>query len=255
MNNKNMTALVSCFARAYHHKHYQTRIFDDFLAEQLLTAAEYQSIADNMAAGISYFNRDFVGSQEEALKWIVENQLAPTTLARSAFAEAALEVVAKNNKLQYLIFASGYDTYAYRHIDDDNCVVFEIDQDFMIDDKVQRLSRNNIVSTKVNYLRCDFSTPHWEKTLEQCPAFDSCKLAFCSLLGISYYLTKEDFTATVKKIAQLIPVNSQIVFDYPFSYEDEKILKQSELAKAASEEMRAHYSCQDIEELSQNASL
>ena len=46
-----MTAKVSCFARAYHHKNNQVCIFDDPMAEKLL-GNEYEQIAENMAAGV-----------------------------------------------------------------------------------------------------------------------------------------------------------------------------------------------------------
>lgn len=41
-----MTAKVSCFARAYHHKNNQVCIFDDPMAEKLL-GNEYEQIAEN----------------------------------------------------------------------------------------------------------------------------------------------------------------------------------------------------------------
>lgn len=63
----NMTALVSCFARAYHHKNSERPVFADSVAEKLLTAEEYAAISRNMAQGIQYFAPGFRGTQEEAL--------------------------------------------------------------------------------------------------------------------------------------------------------------------------------------------
>ena len=51
-----MTALVSAFSRAYHFKNNTVRIFEDSIAEKLLSQAEYQQIADHMSRGISFFN-------------------------------------------------------------------------------------------------------------------------------------------------------------------------------------------------------
>ena len=48
----NMTALVSCFARAYHYKNSERPVFADSVAEQILTAEEYSAISRNMAQGI-----------------------------------------------------------------------------------------------------------------------------------------------------------------------------------------------------------
>ena len=62
----NMTALVSCFARAYHCRNSNLPAFANPVAEQMLTAEEYDAISRNMTQGIQYFAPDFQGTQEEA---------------------------------------------------------------------------------------------------------------------------------------------------------------------------------------------
>lgn len=37
-----MTALVSCFARAYHNKNSNIKIYEDSLAEKILSKEEYE---------------------------------------------------------------------------------------------------------------------------------------------------------------------------------------------------------------------
>ena len=59
----NMTALVSCFVRAYHYRNSDTPVFADSIAEQMLTAEEYDAISRNMAQGIQYFAPGFQGTQ------------------------------------------------------------------------------------------------------------------------------------------------------------------------------------------------
>lgn len=51
---KNLTALVSCFARAYHDKNYTYKIFRDEIASKILSEEEYDNIAKNMAQGIRF---------------------------------------------------------------------------------------------------------------------------------------------------------------------------------------------------------
>ena len=87
----NMTALVSCFARAYHCRKSNMLVFADTVAEQMLTAEEYDAISRNMTQGIQYFAPDFQGTQEEALQFIVKHQFAPSVLARCAFCERAID--------------------------------------------------------------------------------------------------------------------------------------------------------------------
>ncbi len=66
-----MTAKVSCFARAYHHKNNAQHIFDDGMAETLL-GKDYDAIAQNMTEGVNFFIPDFNGTKEEGLRLIVD---------------------------------------------------------------------------------------------------------------------------------------------------------------------------------------
>ena len=123
---QNMTALVSLFARAYHQKNKDIKIFDDLLSTKLITEKEYEMIGLNMSQGISFFNPTFKGSKEEALKWIVDHQLSPSVLVRSAFCKEAIEEMKEKRCQQYLDFASGYDSFAYYY--QNQMHVFEIDK-------------------------------------------------------------------------------------------------------------------------------
>ena len=69
MEEKNMTALVSCFARCYHYQNNKYRIFSDNIAQKILRKEEYDSIASNMSNGIKFFNPNFVDTKEDALRW------------------------------------------------------------------------------------------------------------------------------------------------------------------------------------------
>lgn len=53
----NMTALVSCFARYYHTKTDEAKIFDDPLAGEILSESEKNAIAENMKNGIAFLTR------------------------------------------------------------------------------------------------------------------------------------------------------------------------------------------------------
>ena len=86
----NMTAKVSIFARAYHYRNNRIHIFADDYAEKIL-GADYDRIAENMAQGINYFMPGFEGTKEEGLRLIVDKQLSPSVLGRSAFCEEMLK--------------------------------------------------------------------------------------------------------------------------------------------------------------------
>ena len=58
-----------------------------------------------MSEGIAYFAPDFTGSQEAALRFIVDHQLAPSVLARSAFCERAIGNAIQIGCSQIAVFA------------------------------------------------------------------------------------------------------------------------------------------------------
>lgn len=91
MEQKSMTALVSVFSRAYHSLQNTEKVFDGYLAKDILTQSEYEQIASNMSKGINFFNPAFGGTQDEPLRWIADNQLSPSPLGRAAFAEKSFE--------------------------------------------------------------------------------------------------------------------------------------------------------------------
>ena len=45
--NKNMTALISCFARYYHTQNSNIKIYNDFFAKDILTEKEIENISNN----------------------------------------------------------------------------------------------------------------------------------------------------------------------------------------------------------------
>ncbi len=251
-----MTALVSAFSRAYHSIHNTEKVFDDYLAKEILTQSEYEQIASNMSKGIKFFNPSFKGTQEEALRWIVDNQLSPSPLGRAAFAERSLENAVRFGTEQYLIFAAGYDTFAYRQPEWASKIqIFELDHPIMSSDKQKRI--RSIMAEKpsnLHYILADFTEDDWERNLIACPAFDQNKTSFCSLLGISYYLSKLAFAQMINIISSIVPKGSSIVFDYPDENTytlkaGERVKKQTAMAGAANEKMLASYSYVELQQL------
>ena len=96
----NMTAKVSCFARAYHYNNNSIRIFTDDIAEKLL-GEDYNQIAKSMSDGIDFFCPGFEGMREEGLRLILDRQLSPSVLGRSVFCESKLAYAIANGCKQY----------------------------------------------------------------------------------------------------------------------------------------------------------
>lgn len=242
-DTNNMTALVSCFARAYHNKNASFKIYEDNLAELILSKEEYDNISKNMSDGIKFFNPNFTGNNEEALEWVVNNNLAPAVLARSALTAKSIQRDKKIGLKRYLIFAAGYDTYSYM---DKELQCYEIDKANIIEDKIIRVKKAHIDYSNVKYIETDFTLENWENTLMDSDV-DWNKKVFCSLLGISYYLTKNQFYNMMNKISKLMCSGSTIIFDYPNVEASEKEEITRKLAKGANEEMKSKYSYEELE--------
>ncbi|MDR5588934.1 class I SAM-dependent methyltransferase [Clostridium aquiflavi] len=256
MEKKSMTALISAFSRAYHSIQNTEKVFDDYLAKDILTQNEYEEIVSNMSKGIKFFNPSFEGTQDEALRFIVDNQLSPTPIGRAAFTEKSLENAVKIGAKQYLIFAAGYDTFAYRQPDwAKNIQIFELDHPLTGIDKQKRIQ--SVITEKpsnLHYIPIDFTEKTWERNLIECLQFEQNKISFCSLLGVNYYLTKEDFEHAINTISSIVPKGSSIVFDY--QDEDtytpkagERVKKQIAMTSVSNEKMLASYSYLELEKL------
>lgn len=241
---QNMTALVSLFARAYHQKNKDIKIFDDLLSTKLITEKEYEMIGLNMSQGISFFNPTFKGSKEEALKWIVDHQLSPSVLVRSAFCKEAIEEMKEKGCQQYLDFASGYDSFTYYY--QNQMHVFEIDKKEVIEDKRQRCKDVDIEN--IQFLSIDLSQENWINTLLQ-GDYQEDQLSISSMLGLSYYLTKDEFKKMLKQLSKYLLKGSRLVFDYPSIQESKETKINEMLAKEADESMKAKYSFAELKEI------
>ncbi len=240
MNNK-MTALVSCFARYYHTKNSNIKIYNDIYAGKILNQFEIDNISKNMENGINFFNPEYKG--DNPLLWIINNNLAPSVLARSRFNENYLFNEINLGLKQYVILGSGYDTSVFKVNDKLN--IFELDKTEMIVDKINRAKMSRLNTNNITYIKTDFNND-WINHLLQ-TNFNDTKKTLCSLLGISYYLDKQVFENTIKVLSNTIPKGSIIIFDYPNDKASEKELLNQKLAAGANEPMKSTYSYKEIE--------
>ena len=245
---ENLTALISAFARAYHYRNNDAWVFADSLAEKMLTDEEYAAISQNMSQGISFFAPSFHGTSEEALRFIVDHQLAPSILARSAFCERAIENAERTGCMQIVLYACGYDTFSLRNRDE-GLKVFELDRLEMLEDKQRRAKQSSLAPVcRVAYVGCDLALSAWKEALIRA-GLDAEKPSFGSLLGISYYLSKEEFMHLIEMISSISCEGSSICFDYPLSEGGAESRRNQELAAAAGEPMKAKYAYDELEAL------
>ena len=214
----------------------------------MLTDEEYTAISQNMSQGITFFAPEFHGTREEALRYIVDHQLAPSVLARSAFCERAIGNAVRIGCGQVVLYACGYDTFSLRN-QHKELRIYELDRPEMIEDKLRRIKQTGTrPSCRVEYIGCDLSLPSWKEKLYN-RGFDFNKPSFGSLLGISYYLSKEEWERLVGTISSFACEGSSICFDYPLTEGGAESRRSRELAAAAGEPMKAKYFYDEMEAL------
>jgi methyltransferase (TIGR00027 family) len=265
-NESSATSLVSAFARAYHSKYDTPKIFNDFIANDLISKNEFSDISKNMIQGIQFFNKEisqrFKNDPDEILKWITQVQLSPTPLARAAYCEKVLLHEMTLGVKQYVILGAGLDTFSFRHPElKDSIEIFEVDHPATQEFKKTRLADANYhIPDHLHFVSMDFTKEFTIQNLVE-EGFMPNKKTFFSFLGVSYYLTKEETAALFNKLFSDVPSGSSIVFDYG----DEKLFEEKglsnrvqntiQMAAIGGEPMKSCFSYHEIEKMLEDAGL
>ena len=120
---ESVTAKICAFVRAWHSNRARQKIYDDYLAYDMLGKEEYDSIYELISSGLD-------GSQQftrEDTEQIISEYFAPIPLSRIHFNESRLAEFAKEKgRIQYVICGAGSDTFAFRNNNAD-IEVFDIE--------------------------------------------------------------------------------------------------------------------------------
>ncbi|MBG9838721.1 MULTISPECIES: class I SAM-dependent methyltransferase [Bacillus cereus group] len=260
-----ITSLVSAFGRAYHSEFDSPKIFDDYVAKEFISQKERSDIETNMVQGIHFFNTDiakqFQDNPKEILKWITQVQLSPTPLARAAYCERVLLHEITLGTKQYVILGAGLDTFSFRHRELENKIeVFEVDHPSTQRFKKERIKEAELeVPNHLHFVSMDFTKGFSYEQLRN-EGFEN-KKTFFSLLGVTYYLTKEELSSLIEYLFAMVPEGSSIVFDYP----DENLFAQKglsnrvenmvKMAAVGGEPMKSCFSYAEMEALLEKAGL
>ncbi|MFJ8218173.1 class I SAM-dependent methyltransferase [Bacillus cereus] len=260
-----VTSLVSAFSRAYHSEFDCPKIFDDYVAKDFIPQKERNDIETNMVQGIQFFNTDiaqqFQDNPQEILKWITQVQLAPTPLARASYCERVLLHEITLGAKQYVILGAGLDTFSFRHRELENKVeIFEVDHPSTQAFKIQRVKEAEYeVPSNLHFVSMDFTKDFSKQKLVN-EGFEN-KKTFFSLLGVSYYLAKEELASLIECLFEMVPEGSSIVFDYP----DENLFTEKglsnrvenmvKMAAVGGEPMKSCYSYREMEALLEKSGL
>ncbi|WP_046173450.1 class I SAM-dependent methyltransferase [Domibacillus indicus] len=264
-NKASVTSLLSAFGRAHHSRYDTPVVFDDFLAEELMSPKEFSDIRENLIQGAAFFNKEAAqrlhDQPEELVKWITQIQLSPTPLARAAYSEDVLLHEITLGAAQYVILGAGLDTFCWRHPDlAGRLEIFEIDYPATQEFKKEKLAHAGLeIPDCLHFVPMDFTRTFSYEPL-QAEGFADTK-TFFSLLGVLYYLTKEETASLIRHLFVNVPSGSSIVFDYA----DERLFDEKglfsrvenmvKLAEAGGEPMKSCFSYAELETMLEEAGL
>ncbi|KIP26277.1 class I SAM-dependent methyltransferase [Bacillus thuringiensis] len=241
------------------------KIFDDYVAKDFISQKERNNIETNMVQGIHFFDTDiaqqFQDNPQEILKWITQVQLSPTPLARAAYCERVLLHEIALGATQYVILGAGLDTFSFRHRELENQIkIFEVDHPSTQRFKKERIKEAELeIPNNLHFVSMDFTKGFSYEQLRN-EGFEN-KKTFFSLLGVTYYLTKEELSSLIECLFAMVPEGSSIVFDYP----DENLFTEKglsnrvenmvKMATVGGEPMKSCFSYTEMEALLEKAGL
>ncbi|BBF42689.1 O-methyltransferase [Lachnospiraceae bacterium KM106-2] len=218
---ESVTAKVCAYARARHSYFDRNKIYDDYLAYDLLGKDEYENMRQLLV--------------EENNQ--VDELISPIILPRIQYAESKLETfIQKEKEAQYVICGAGMDSYAFRNTHDD-LEVFELDHPNTQNYKRKRIEELEwIIPLNAHFIPINFEYQTIKEVLLEAD-FNENKKSFFALLGVSYYLSLDTLSNTFNSMASIAKEGSYLVFDYPSPMKLAKEGKRIDHLREATEQM------------------
>lgn len=213
------TALFTAYSRGYHARNDCPRIFNDFLAHDLLDTKDRASVEEEILTALRLHNPECAASfadRPSALAWVMQSMAAPPiVLGRARYAEDILEKAVQQGVTQYVILGAGLDTFAFRRPElTERLQVFEVDHPATQGYKRRRLAELGWGNPeRLHFVPVDFTKDSLTTALAA-SGYDREAPTFFSWLGVTYYLSREIALATMRSVAEIAPAGSSLVFDY-----------------------------------------
>lgn len=218
-NHVSRTALSTAYMRLYHAQNDEPKIFDDFLAYNMLPEEIRTLLVKNLAKNIQFIDPARAASCpdiETSLVWSMQAMATPPiVLSRARFAEDSLEEACRQGVKQYVILGAGMDTFAFRHPElVRQLQVFEVDHPATQAFKCNRLAELGWEQpANLHFIPVDFTQESLSTALTRSP-YDPQIPGFFSWLGVTMYLNLESVFATLSAIVDIAPAGSTVIFDY-----------------------------------------
>ena len=218
--------MTVAYMRAHHSIHATQKIFDDFLAYELIPEEKRALIEQHLIEQNMIWDQqlnDFYYTALQSKQTITQKLLRQATSrlegffnSRARYAEDALKNAIKKGVKQYVILGAGMDTFAFRQPEMmEHLEVFEVDHPATQKFKLHRLVELGWRHpTKLHFIPIDFTKESLITALTSSSSYDQKVKTFFNWLGVTPYLTRDEVFTTFRSIREIAPANSIIVFDY-----------------------------------------
>lgn len=215
-NQASYSAMTTAYIRAYHSMHDTPKIFDDFLAYQLIPQEVRVLIEQGLIKYKQFNDPEHTASYSDQTTPPTSLMQATNVLSRARYTEDALEKAVREGVKQYVILGSGMDTFAFRRPELlEQLEVFEVDHPATQNFKLLRLAELGWEHpAQLNFIPIDFTKENLAVALNRSSSYDPNVKSFFSWLGVTMYLTREEVFATLHSITDIAPEDSAVVFDY-----------------------------------------
>ncbi len=214
--------MMVAYMRAYHAIHATDKIFDDFLAYDLIPEDKRELIEQYLTELCLTCDKELNDSENTASlsdrittsEFLM--QAISNVISRTRYSEDTLEKAFRQGVRQCVILGAGMDTFAFRHPEMlEELEVFEVDHPATQEFKLHRLAELEWEHpTKLHFIPVDFTKESLVTVLTRSSSYDPNVKSLFSWLGVVSYLSQEDIFATLRSIAVVAPAGSIVVFNY-----------------------------------------
>lgn len=212
------TAMIISYLRAYHSMHETQKIFDDFLAYDMIPNEIRALIEQNISSWKNQFNNSkhtTLSSNKKNIPMSLMQEIN-NAVSIARYTEDNLEKAVGKGIKQYVILGAGMDTFAFRRLElMEQLEVFEVDHPTTQELKLSRIEELEwSFPAKLHFIPIDFTKEHLVTSLTSSLFYDPKVKSFFSCIGVIPYLTQEEVFIMLRSIADIAPEGSIVVFDY-----------------------------------------
>jgi methyltransferase (TIGR00027 family) len=211
------TALTASLMRALHSRRDPSPLLDDPWGDRLVPSSERDRFCQRILARMDSEARVAALRAPNSIldDFLLTNVAYPGVVIRSRYTEDALREAMNRGTRQYVLIGAGFDSFALRRpAFSENLEIFEIDHPATQGFKVQRIKNCGIsLPPSVHFVSADLANEGLEAVLAR-SSFRRDEPTFFSWLGVTVYLTRSTNLATLRAVANIGALASELVFTY-----------------------------------------